>query len=62
MYEKKGKYAMAQENPKPYWQCQSCGHKDHKKPLPKDRDAYYRNPKPAKCPRCKSDDMAPVGF
>lgn len=46
----------------PCWRCQSCGHKDTKKPLPKDRGKYYSDPKPRKCPRCKSLDMAPEGF
>lgn len=44
------------------WICQSCGYEDKKKPLPKDRAKYYANPKPGKCPRCKSDDLAPHGF
>lgn len=47
---------------KPFWRCESCGAEDRKKPLPKDRDAYYRNPKPGKCKKCGSDDLTPVGF
>ena len=44
------------------WRCQSCGHIDDKTPLPKDRTAYYANPKPRKCPKCKAEDMCPEGF
>lgn len=45
-----------------YWQCQSCGYVDKVKPMPKDRDKFYTARKPAKCPKCKSDDMMPVGY
>lgn len=50
------------EPSKPFWRCESCGAEDHTKPLPRDREAFYRDPKPAKCKRCGSDDMTPVGF
>ncbi len=43
---------------KPKWVCQSCGFSDNK-PMPKDREKYYANPKPRKC---KSEDMVPEGF
>lgn len=46
----------------PSWICQHCGYEDKNKAMPKDRAKYYANPKAAKCPKCKGDDMMPSGF
>lgn len=43
------------------WRCESCGH-NFTRPWPKDRQAYYANPKPGKCPSCKTKDSVPVGY
>lgn len=50
---------------KPYWRCQECGHEDHNKALPTDREAFYRKVAQKgspKCPKCKSEAFMPVGF
>lgn len=49
-------------NDAPYWRCEHCGNEDHTTPMPKDRDAFYKKPKPRKCKKCKSNEMMPVGF
>lgn len=51
---------MAQN--KPYWFCEECGHIDYKKPMPSDREAFYRIKPDVKCPSCKSIGFHPVGF
>lgn len=52
--------------PKPFWRCEECGHKDHKKPMPADRVAFYRGlgitKDSPKCPKCKSVGFMPVGY
>lgn len=50
------------DNNAPFWQCQSCGFKDVYKSMPADRERFYSRPHAAKCPKCKSQDMTPVGF
>lgn len=49
-------------NVEPFWRCESCGYNDHHIRLLRDREAFYKNPKPKKCPKCKSVDMMPVGY
>jgi predicted Zn-ribbon and HTH transcriptional regulator len=51
------------EPTKPFWRCESCGHEDHKKPMPKDRAKFYSSDQIGnRCPRCKSESLVPVGF
>lgn len=48
-----------------YWMCEECGYKDHGKPMPLNRAAFYLRVEKfghAKCPKCKSQTFAPVGF
>lgn len=50
---------------KPFWRCESCGHEDHSRAMPPDRQAFYAGNRPkwlTVCPRCKSDDFTPVGY
>lgn len=50
---------------KPFWRCESCGHEDHERTMPPDRQAFYAGNRPkwlTVCPRCKSDDFTPVGY
>ena len=50
---------------KPYWFCESCGHEDHKKTLPADRQAFYAHVDAhggPTCPKCKSEGFMPVGY
>lgn len=50
----------------PYWQCECCGFIDNEKPMPKDRDAFYKRiheKGSPHCPKCKSEFcFVPVGF
>jgi hypothetical protein len=52
--------------PRPkYWLCQECGYEDHRKPMPPDREKFYKRVvehESPKCPRCKSIGYMPVGF
>jgi len=54
------------ESVKPYWFCDSCRHKDYNKAMPKDREAFYKQVAgkgiAARCPKCKSMSLMPVGF
>lgn len=59
-FEDNDPYAF--DESKPSWICQHCGHEDTTKPMPKDREKYYRNPWEAKCPACKGKCMMPSGF
>ena len=45
-----------------YWQCEECGHKDSNKPMPKNREKFYREGRDIKCPKCKSVGYHPVGY
>ncbi len=50
---------------KPFWRCESCGHENHERAMPPDRQAFYAGNRPkwlTVCPRCKSDDFTPVGY
>lgn len=63
---------MSEEDPyddgvevKPFWRCEECGHEDHKKPMPLDRNKFYETMHAKgspKCPSCKSETFVPVGF
>ena len=54
-----------------FWFCEECGHADHNKPLPPDREAFYQNLDVRltrvgytgyKCPSCRSMSFLPKGF
>jgi len=48
-----------------YWLCESCGHIDKLKPLPMDRESFYKKVElkgSPKCPKCKSESFMPIGF
>lgn len=45
-----------------YWKCNECGHEDHDKQMPLDRDAFYKRAESPKCPKCKSIGFVPIGF
>lgn len=47
---------------KPFWRCEECGHEDHAKPMPANRDAFYAAGKAPVCKRCKSEAMTPIGW
>jgi predicted Zn-ribbon and HTH transcriptional regulator len=51
-----------EEERKPFWRCEECGYENHKKAIPKDRQAFYSSQKAKICPRCKSEALMPVGF
>jgi len=51
-----------QEERKPFWRCEECGYESHDRPMPANREEFYRKGRPAMCPRCKSGGMMPVGF
>lgn len=50
---------------RPFWICQACGHIDHDKPMPIDREKFYQRMhekgSPV-CPKCKSEAFVPQGF
>lgn len=49
----------------PFWRCEECGHEDHAKVMPANREAFYERMhkgNPPKCPKCKSEAFVPVGF
>ena len=46
----------------PYWACSECEYENHNWAMPKDRNKFYANPKPRKCPKCKSESMSPTGW
>jgi hypothetical protein len=47
---------------RPYWLCQECCHQDYRKPMPKDRSAFYTKPESPKCPKCNSTGFSPIGW
>lgn len=47
---------------KPFWRCQECGYEDKKKPMPMDRNKFYKRPESPICPKCKSIGFVPVGW
>jgi hypothetical protein len=54
------------EPQKPFWRCEECGYEDHNKPMPKDRDKWYKDRAEGKdlpkCPECKSRSLTPSGY
>lgn len=60
-YTADGEEVTDGDDQKPYWICQECGHEDHNKPMPKDREKFYAHESP-KCPKCKSVGFIPQGF
>lgn len=46
----------------PFWRCEECGHKDHAKPMPTDREAFYAKQQAETCPRCNSEALTPIGL
>jgi Zn finger protein HypA/HybF involved in hydrogenase expression len=48
----------------PHWRCTECNHVDHEKPMPEDREKFYKKEEPGySCPKCKSHAcFVPVGF
>ncbi len=49
----------------PYWLCQECGHEDHTRPMPVNKNEFYEKVSKKgspKCPLCKSVGFMPVGF
>lgn len=56
---------------KAFWQCEECGHQDHDRPLPPDRQLFYANQAVRierlgqggyKCPSCQSMALMPRAF
>jgi hypothetical protein len=45
----------------PYWYCEECGHEDHVRAMPKDRESFYLIEE-HDCPRCKSLGFHPIGW
>lgn len=49
-----------------FWRCEECGHEDHSRPLPPDREKFYARVEERgspNCPKCKSRNcFMPVGF
>lgn len=59
------------ETRRAYWFCEECGHKDMQKPLPPDRELFYKNLDVRrertgdggyKCRACRSMTLLPKGF
>lgn len=54
------------DRPQPkFWRCQECGHEDHSKAMPADREKFYakiQKSESPRCPSCKSVGFMPVGF
>lgn len=48
-----------------YWYCEECDHKDHIKPMPSSKEAFYNAVDRTggyKCPKCKSLGYHPVAW
>jgi predicted Zn-ribbon and HTH transcriptional regulator len=46
----------------PFWRCEECNYENHTKPMPPDREKFYKKGIAYKCPKCKSEALMPVGF
>jgi hypothetical protein len=53
---------FAPESPRPFWRCESCGYENRTRPMPPDRERFYKRTRFPLCPKCKSESFMPVGF